>query len=372
MWLLSMIAVSHPRVAAAVVFLGVAVTFLANGIPQNSRESPNLIVNSSFGFGGIGWYFDAARHEVVLRNGDAGRVAVLESRQAGWERHLTSRAFKVAPEGSYTVSFDLLVFNAPKEHLTLRVEGFDQSGVFSAVASTEGWQKWGRVSDGNGIAIAIDGELGWKRVVENLGTPPDLVHYLRVSIVSDGESGDPYGAFAFVDHVQVALAGHHASYHPGSLPALSDAFAAVAALRGDAHRSVVDVRLIAWRATAAAIWEQPWFGYGHGEWTRRVDAGSVPSIVSGLPHAHNFYLNVALDWGIPLTGILLALLASPVFGYRQSNYYRGNLAPMAFLLVGSSVASVFDVALHHLQVVAPYWLVLSALAVAGELQIDRG
>ena len=62
-----------------------------------------------------------------------------------------------------------------------------------------------------------------------------------------------------------------------------------------------------------AILKHPWLGYGYQAFWRGVDGPSVDVHLSGWipPHAHNGFLDLALDLGIAGPLLFVCLLAGP-------------------------------------------------------------
>ena len=70
-----------------------------------------------------------------------------------------------------------------------------------------------------------------------------------------------------------------------------------------------------WSMVMDAILEHPWLGYGYHAFWRGADGPSVDVRLSGWipPHAHNGFLDLALDFGIAGPLLFVCLLAGPAF-----------------------------------------------------------
>lgn len=77
--------------------------------------------------------------------------------------------------------------------------------------------------------------------------------------------------------------------------------------------SIDGARLDAWAAYAAAVWREPWLGYGVGDlgYAYTTVAADRPELFIGqrFAHSHNAVLDLVLWVGLPLAGVLLLVLA---------------------------------------------------------------
>ena len=98
-------------------------------------------------------------------------------------------------------------------------------------------------------------------------------------------------------------------------------------------------RTYIWQFTLDHIQHKPWFGYGYaGFWDVGPSSPKyrAPNFIAKMPHAHNGYLNMALEVG--LTGLVL-LTAFVTVGLRAISRVSTKDAGLFFLL--ASVASYF-------------------------------
>jgi len=79
---------------------------------------------------------------------------------------------------------------------------------------------------------------------------------------------------------------------------------------------VDDPRGDLWRFAFARIAEHPWIGAGIGKWAMR-DAFEAHFHDSLLLHAHNVFLNRALETGLPGVAAFVVLLASVVIAFSR-------------------------------------------------------
>jgi O-antigen ligase len=98
------------------------------------------------------------------------------------------------------------------------------------------------------------------------------------------------------------------------------------------------VRVEMWKATARMIMAHPWTGVGAGSWEvqiplyQRIDTGEEIDA-----YAHNEYLQLLGEYGLPLGGLILAItLAGLINAARHLWVSRSNAyAPAAFIAIGS-------------------------------------
>ena len=146
-------------------------------------------------------------------------------------------------------------------------------------------------------------------------------------------------------------------YGAGLLPAsIADRFADVGALvdfrdvRGvkinDANYAVIE-RLAHWQAAAGMIEAQPWTGVGFSNYQPVYEQYRLLNWPLPLGHAHNIYLNVAAETGLP--GLLayvvlwIAIFAQTIRALRaQSGVRRGLALGLLGAWVHLSVHHLFD------------------------------
>lgn len=110
---------------------------------------------------------------------------------------------------------------------------------------------------------------------------------------------------------------------PAPMPALSRATTQAEGL------GICESRLVLWRNVLELSLQRPWTGWGWGE----LDYAMATQALTGtrfcgiVAHAHNLPLQLAAEWGWPLTLCLLAMAAAWLWRHRP-----GNAAPAHVLL----------------------------------------
>jgi O-antigen ligase len=129
-----------------------------------------------------------------------------------------------------------------------------------------------------------------------------------------------------------------------------------------------DPRLALWREVAGKIEQRPWTGYGFGRGMLRVELRDELKVAQ-LWHAHNLFLDTALQLGVPGVVLLLALLAATL---REGWRLARDPSPAAMacgiavvaVLVGMLVRNMTDVLLVR-QNALLYWGVMGVLLAWG-------
>jgi O-antigen ligase len=129
-----------------------------------------------------------------------------------------------------------------------------------------------------------------------------------------------------------------------------------------------DPRLALWREVSEKIEARPWTGYGFGRGMLRVDLKNELGAPQ-LWHAHNLFLDTALQLGMPGVALLLILLAATFrAGWRLARdpSPRAAACGIALLavLVGVLVRNLTDVLLVR-QNALLFWGVVGALLALG-------
>ena len=146
-----------------------------------------------------------------------------------------------------------------------------------------------------------------------------------------------------------------ALYGAGLLPAsIADRFAEVGALadfrdvRGvkinDANYAVIE-RLAHWQAAASMVEAHPWTGVGFSNYQPAYEGYRLLNWPMPLGHAHNFYLNVAAETGLPgLAAYLVVWFAVFALTLRALRTRSGVARGLALGLLGAWV----HLSVHHL------------------------
>lgn len=129
-----------------------------------------------------------------------------------------------------------------------------------------------------------------------------------------------------------------------------------------------DERLGTWLAAARLVREHPWLGVGPGcFWLAFPAAKPVPSHGEVFNHAHNWYLNVAAEGGLPLLAALWCLFGGVWLGLWRAcaaapEDERPRLAGLAGGFVGFGCAGLFDYNVGVPGVGLSFWLALGIAA----------
>jgi putative inorganic carbon (HCO3(-)) transporter len=114
----------------------------------------------------------------------------------------------------------------------------------------------------------------------------------------------------------------------------------------DANFAVVE-RAAHWQAALGMITDHPWTGVGIGNYAAAYDQYALPRWPDPLGHAHNYYLNIAAEAGLPgLAAYLLFVGAGLWLAFRAVRVSRGVQQGIALgalgMLVHLSVHNLFD------------------------------
>lgn len=332
---------------------GVALAFLGQ------RQEQNLIVNSGFELGRLGWQFGPGASLAMGETVDGKHAVRIRHNEIGWQRIITSDLVGVREGEPYTLSLFLNIALQPIEGTWIRVEAFDRDGKFLARASEEGWKFGGPVSAGGGFVLPVDPVGTWERFPVPLAPIPTGIAYIRFSIINDSRKPESTGEYGLIDAVQLSRGRLTADYTVGPRPGFRNLFAFLQMWRGDRHRSTLDVRDTAWRYGLQKARDRLMFGYGVGAWPLVTSASDTPPSIQGLTHAHNFYLQLLLDWGVfALAGVFLWFAV--ISGFLFKNYLSGSrLAAAAIALtVAALTANFFDAYFYQPQLIGGFWIVI--------------
>ncbi|HZK67432.1 MAG TPA: O-antigen ligase family protein, partial [Chloroflexota bacterium] len=142
-------------------------------------------------------------------------------------------------------------------------------------------------------------------------------------------------------------------------------------------------RVAHWQAALDMIGSNPLFGVGAGNYPAAYEDFMVGGWVEPLGHAHNFYLNVAAEMGIPallvyLLFVLVAIGYSAKWLVRSNRdttqiLWRGILLGILGSLVASSVHNMFDsLFVHSMNVQLGIILALGQIAATALAREERG
>lgn len=136
----------------------------------------------------------------------------------------------------------------------------------------------------------------------------------------------------------------------------------------DRVAGVLEGRFELWRAAAAMIGDHPWLGVGAGGFGTAMSSYQTASVFSR--YAHNSYLQVAAEIGIPGFLVFLALLAGVLLGIRRAYLALDGRASWLFLglfagLVAVAVHNAIDYTWYFPAVAFLFWW-LAGLALGNE------
>ncbi|MDA0672895.1 MAG: O-antigen ligase family protein [Cyanobacteria bacterium] len=161
----------------------------------------------------------------------------------------------------------------------------------------------------------------------------------------------------------------------GGLAALA-AIAASALTFGIGGRQIAwawvtqDPRVYVWRLALRLMADRPWLGQGLGNYKLLYD-GSVPGYDT-MPHAHNLWLSLMAETGIPITvGLTVAIgaiLYRAVHGWSRtylSPPERGMMVGYGLCFLAAMLFALFDLTLFDARVNVMAWLALAVLGFQG-------
>lgn len=134
--------------------------------------------------------------------------------------------------------------------------------------------------------------------------------------------------------------------------------------------SNVDTRELRWQAAARMLAENPVLGVGPGGFRSEYAASSRNAeIAEQTPVAHDIYLEVAAELGLPAFVLFLGLLAIAIVASERVLRASTDRRPMVAVqasLIAAAVAATFLSEQYYL----PIWLLI-AVAVAADLRVRR-
>lgn len=129
-----------------------------------------------------------------------------------------------------------------------------------------------------------------------------------------------------------------------------------------------DPRVYVWRLALRLTAQNPWWGNGLGSYKFLYD-GSVPGY-DGIPHAHNLWLSLAAEAGIPVTLGLTAVVGIMCFRGARAIAQLPPQSPQRGIAVGYGlcfltmvVFALFDVTLFDARLNVLAWVCLAVLGV---------
>lgn len=131
------------------------------------------------------------------------------------------------------------------------------------------------------------------------------------------------------------------------------------------------LRLALWESTIAMILDKPLFGIGWGAyWLVYPEYDFfINDASTKIVHAHNMYLNIAAEIGIPGLMIFLGIIYSHIrtaismLSHSASGYISGLLLGIAAALIGLVVNGFTDYIMFNIQMSMLFWLISAVVAV---------
>ena len=355
---------------AALALAGVAAWWWA----QRPGAAPpvNLVVNSGFSRGVLGWRLGPASALLPQAGEVEGQLVQLGKGRPGWEVALSNaRLLPVDAETVYTLSLYLRSAEAPVPGTFVRVEAFDSERRFLARAGRDGWTQGDEGRAGGRNALPTGSE-SWTRYRVTLPPTPAGTAFVRLSVANDGQQ---LGSYGWLDAVQLERGAEASPYLPGPPPEPWDYLGPLAprlAQLLEPGRSSGG-RLFMARLGLELAAGRPLLGYGYGAWQRLVPEVEPSFPVDTLPHSHNLYVELLLEAG-SLTLVALLLFLGALGWALLRRALRGDLAAAAALaaLAGFGVSNLFDVLAYQPYLSGLLWLVLAQGLVADAAEPPAG
>jgi O-antigen ligase len=132
--------------------------------------------------------------------------------------------------------------------------------------------------------------------------------------------------------------------------------------------ATASLRVSIWKLALAMIPNHPWLGSGLGTFKQLYDPTQFPVAGDFLPHAHNLWLMLAVEAGVPIALGFTALVGW-VVGHSTYALISKPLPPSATALLagyltafgGTAVFSMFDLAFYDGRINILGWLLLGSI-----------
>lgn len=151
-------------------------------------------------------------------------------------------------------------------------------------------------------------------------------------------------------------------------------FARLSALSWD-NPAFDKYRVLGWQAAWQMITERPLTGWGPGMWPVVYPQFRLPEETHHLPHAHNYYLHVGVEFGVPVVIALFAIVAWVCWrGARQTAHTQYHLPVMATVcgIVGYCFLNLFDYTLSEGRNAMAFFLLVGGVEAARRMALaDR-
>ncbi|MGB3139048.1 MAG: O-antigen ligase family protein [Nodosilinea sp.] len=132
--------------------------------------------------------------------------------------------------------------------------------------------------------------------------------------------------------------------------------------------ATASVRLSVWQLALDMIPQHPWFGTGLGTFKLLYDPADVPVANDFLPHAHNLWLMLAAEAGIPValgfTGVVGWVVGRSTYSIAAHPIAPDTLALLGGCLAGfggTTAFAMFDLAFYDGRINILGWLLLGCI-----------
>ena len=140
------------------------------------------------------------------------------------------------------------------------------------------------------------------------------------------------------------------------------------------------LRMALWESTWGMITDHPMTGIGWGAYQFVYPQYDffIQNPETIIFHAHNMYLNIAAELGLPgITLFLLALFAHLLIGFRvlcrtSKPEQRGVVMGLIAVIIGVLVNGMTDYALFNIEVSMIFWLFVALISVFSRITLNEG
>jgi hypothetical protein len=134
-------------------------------------------------------------------------------------------------------------------------------------------------------------------------------------------------------------------------------------------------RVMGWIAARDMVAARPWTGWGPGTWEVVYPSFRLPEETQHLPHAHNYFLHVAVEFGVPVVVVLVAIVVAVLWrGLRDTAHtqYRLPVAATICAVIGYGVMNMFDYTLSEGRNAMAFFLLVGGVEAARRMALaDR-
>lgn len=141
--------------------------------------------------------------------------------------------------------------------------------------------------------------------------------------------------------------------------------------------ATVSLRFTIWRLALEMIPQHPWFGTGLGTFKQLYDPADFPVAGDFLPHAHNLWLMLAAEAGVPValgfTGVVGWILGRGTFALVSVPLSPNAMALLAGYLTGfggTAAFAIFDLAFYDGRINILGWLLLGCIQAMAYLTLS--